>query len=296
MALLQNTAPQTHANTPLQSLRDYALLTLGSLIMSIGISFFKFPNHFSYGGVSGLAIILNRCLPMLSQGTYNTVLNVVLLAIGFLIFGRSFGIRSTYCTLIVTAFVQLFEFLCPLQSPMTTQPVLELIFAVGLPAVGSAIMFNLDASSGGTDIIAMVFRRYTSVNIGNALFISDVLIAASACIVFNMETGLFSLIGLGAKSLMLDSVMDAFRRRKCVRVITDDPNPITDFIVKTLHRSATLSEVQGAYTHEGKCSILTVLTRSQALALRKYIRETDPHAFIIITDSTEIIGKGFARD
>ena len=152
---------------------------------------------------------------------------------------------------------------------MTTQPVLELIFAVGLPAVGSAIMFNLDASSGGTDIIAMVFRRYTSVNIGKALFISDVLIAASACIVFNMETGLFSLIGLGAKSLMLDSVMDAFRRRKCVRVITDNPNPITDFIVRTLHRSATLSEVQGAYTHEDKCSVLTVLTRSQALALRK---------------------------
>lgn len=271
-------------------------MTLGTLIMSIGISFFKFPNHFSYGGVSGLAIILHRCIPLLSQGTYNSILNVVLLAVGFVFFGRSFGIRTTYCTILVTLFVQLFEMLCPMAAPMTSQPVLELIFAVGLPAVGSAILFNLDASSGGTDIIAMIFRRYTSVNIGNALFITDVLIAASACVIFDMETGLFSLIGLGTKSIMLDSMMDAFRRRKCMRIITKNPTPITDFIVKTLNRSATLSQVQGAYTGDGEYSVLTVLTRTQALALRKYIRENDPHAFIIITDSTEIIGKGFARD
>lgn len=296
MSVLQSTAPQTATKTPTKTLIEYSLLTAGALIMAVGIYFFKFPNHFSNGGVSGLAILLNRVWPTLSQSTYNTLFNALLLVVGFLVFGRSFGLRTTYCTVISTLSIQVLESLFPLNAPMTTQPLLELIFAVGLPAVGSALMFNLDASSGGTDIVAMIFRRYTSVNIGNALFITDVLIAASACLVFDMETGLFSIIGLGMKSIMIDSVLDAFRQRKCVRVITTTPAPITDFVVKTLKRSATLSQSTGAYTNEEKISILTVLTRSQALALRKFLRENDPHAFIIITNSTEIIGKGFLRD
>ena len=178
-------------------------------------------------------------------------------------------------------------------SPMTSQPLVELLFAVGLPALGSAILFNLDASSGGTDIIAMILRKYTSLNIGIALLCTDTIITLSACVAFGMETGLFSVLGLIIKALFVDMVMDNLQVKKCFQIITSNPEPIEAFITKELHRGATQLHGEGVYTHEGKTVLMTVVSRQQAVKLRNYIREQDPGAFLIITSSTEIIGNGF---
>ena len=137
--------------------------------MTVGIYFFKFPNHFSTGGVTGIAIILGHYLPAVTPGSLVTIINIALLILGFAVLGKSFGIRTVYASLLMSGTLQLLEILCPMRAPMTTQPLVELLFAVGLPAVGSAILFNLDASSGGTDILAMILRKYTALNIGIAL-------------------------------------------------------------------------------------------------------------------------------
>ena len=168
-----------------------------------------------------------------------------------------------------------------------------LLFAVGLPAVGSAILFNLDASSGGTDIIAMILRKYTALNIGIALLCSDIIITVSACFAFGMETGLFSILGLIIKSLFMDTVMDNLMTKKCFQIITSDPEPVERFITEKLHRGATRLHGEGVYTHEGKTVLLAVVSRHEAVQLRNFIRGYDPAAFLIITSSTEIIGKGF---
>ena len=275
------------------SLKEWLIITAGILIMTTGIYFFKFPNHFSTGGVTGIAIILGHYIPSITPGTLVTIINIALLALGFAVLGKSFGIRTVYASLLMSGMLQLLEIICPMEAPMTAQPLVELLFAVGLPAVGSAILFNLDASSGGTDIIAMILKKHTALNIGIALLCSDIIITVSVCFAFGMETGLFSILGLIIKSLFMDLVTDNLKTKKCFQIITSDPDPIEKFITSVLHRGATRLKGEGIYTHEGKTVLMTVVSRHEAVLLRNFTREHDPAAFVVITSSTEIIGKGF---
>lgn len=275
--------------------KRYLLLTVGVLIIAVGTYFFKFPNNFSTGGVSGLSLLLGRIFPspVLTPATVMFIINALLLVLGFACFGRGFAFSTVYCSMLLSVALTALERVCPMDAPLTDQPFLELCFGVLLPAFGSAVLFHLDASSGGTDIIAMILRKYTAMNIGTALMAADVLIAGSALFVFGVQAGLFSILGLLMKSFLVDYVTDTFRRRKCFQIITDNPQPIVDFIVGTLHRGATLEEVHGAYSQRSKTLVITVLNRTQALALRRYVHSVDPHAFLVITTSTEIVGKGF---
>ena len=275
------------------AVKEWLYITAGILIMTAGIYFFKFPNHFSTGGVTGIAIVLGHYIPSVTPATLVTIINILLLALGFAVLGKSFGIRTVYASLLMSGTLQLLEAVFPMDAPMTSQPLVELLFAVGLPAVGSAILFNLDASSGGTDILAMILKKHTALNIGVALLCSDIIITISACFAFGMETGLFSILGLIVKSLFMDLVTDNLMTKKCFQIITSDPDPIERFITATLHRGATRLQGEGVYTHEGKSVLLTVVSRHEAVLLRNFIRRQDPAAFMIITSSTEIIGKGF---
>ena len=281
-----------------QRMQEYLLLTLGTALVSVGVYFFKFPNNFSMGGVSGLAVLLGSLVqhvPFLTPSFFNTVINLLFLALGFLLLDRGFGLRTVYCSLLYSGIVQVLEWVCPLDQPLTNELMLELFFAVLLPALGSAILFNLDASSGGTDIAAMILKKYTGLDVGRALLLSDVLIAASALFVFGMTAGLCSLLGLGLKSVLVDSAIESINRRKAFVIITSEPQVVCDYITERLIRGATIWNAKGAYTHADHNVVLTVLSRGQAVLLRRYLREHDPHAFMIITNSSEIVGKGFLR-
>lgn len=273
--------------------KQFGWLNLGTVILAVGVYFFKFPNHFTTGGVSGISILVAHYVPAVTTATLNLILNVVLLIIGAAFLGKGFGAKTAYSALVSSGLTLLLEKLIPMSAPMTSQPVLELMFAVGLPAVGSAILFNVDASSGGTDIIAMLVKKYSHMNIGLALGIADLIVALGACFAFGMETGLFSLFGLFLKSYMVDAVMDNLRTYKVFQIITDNPDPICKFIMENLHHSATVMEGRGSFTHEERKIIMTVINRSQAIRLQLFVRATDPHSFITITSSSEIVGKGF---
>lgn len=275
-----------------KTLLEYGMLTLGTFVMVVGIYAFKFPNNFSFGGVSGLAIVLSELLPA-TPGSITFIINMALIVVGVIFLGKDFGIRTAYISILMSVGLSLSERIYPMAAPLTEEPLLELIFAVMLPAVSSAIFFNMDASSGGTDIIAMILRKYTKLNIGSALFISDLMIVISACIVFDAQTGLFSLLGLLAKSLIVDSVIENINLCKYFTIICDDPEPICDFIKNKLKRSATTYDAEGSYEHRKKTVIITIMKRSQAVELRNFIHKTQPTAFIAITNSSEIIGKGF---
>ena len=264
-------------------------------MVTIGAYFFKFPNNFSTGGVSGISVILSALIPGMSTGTLVLIINVTLLIVGFCVFGRSFGIRTVYCSMLMSLSIYILERVLPMEHPLTTQPMLELVFSVLFPAVGSAILFNSQGSTGGTDIVAMIFKKFTSLDIGKALFCTDFIIATLAGVVFGIETGLFSLLGLLAKALVVDSVIESINMSKYFTIVTHNPDEVIAYIKKELNRSATLVTGEGAYTHEGRKLILTVLNRAQAVRLRGYIRNIDPHAFIVITNTSQIIGKGFRQ-
>lgn len=275
-----------------RTIEEYAVLTLATLIMVFGIYVFKFPNNFSFGGVTGIAIVLSKFLPG-TPGNITLMINIVLLLLGFILLGKGFGIKTAYVSILMSVGLSLAEVWFPMEKPLTTEPVLELIYAIVLPAFSSAIFFNMNASSGGTDIVAMILRKYTKLNIGSALFFSDMLIVILSCFVFDMQTGLFSLSGLLAKSLVVDNVIESINLCKYFTIICEDPDPICDFIMNTLHRSATVYDAEGTYEHRKKKVIITIMKRSQAVELRNFIRHTQPSAFIAITNSSEIIGKGF---
>lgn len=279
-------------NKTLRTLTEYGLITFSIWIMVVGIYFFKFPNNFAFGGVTGLATVISA-LTHWSASEFTTIVNTVLLVLGFLFLGRGFGVKTVYASVLMSVFLFILEKVCPISGPLTKEPLLELIFAILLPSVGTAILFNIGASSGGTDIIAMILKRYTSFNIGTVLLLVDVTGVIIAYFVFGPETGLFSSLGLMAKSLVIDDVIENMNLCKCFSIICDDPTPICDYIIHGLNRSATVYEAQGAFSHHKKTVILTTMKRSQALKLRNYIRSVEPSAFVLISNSSEIIGKGF---
>ena len=263
-----------------------------TIVMIVGVYVFKFPNNFSFGGVTGIAVVFSAFLPI-SAGTVNFIINMALLLLGFLFLGKDFGIKTAYISILLSAGLSAAEKLFPMTEPVTDQPVLELMYAIIMPAFSSAVFFNIGASGGGTDIIAMILKKYTKFNIGTALFLVDLIIVVAACFVFDAKTGLFSFCGLLAKSLVVDQVIEGINLCKYFTIICNDPDPICDFIMYKLNRSATVYKAEGAYEHNQKTVIITVMNRGQAVELRNFIRKTQPSSFIAITNSSEIIGRGF---
>ena len=280
------------SNKAIKLFKDYIVITLAVIIMDLGIYAFKFPNHFSFGGVSGLAVVLNEILGI-SAAQINLVINLALLVIGFAVLGKSFGLKTAYATVLSSVVLSLMEKMMPISAPLTNQPMLELAYAIALPAVAAAMLFYVDASGGGTDIVAMILKKYTTIDIGTALLISDVAIVALSFIAFDVRTGLFSVCGLLAKSIFVDRTRDQMRLCKYFTIISSDPEPICDFIQNVLNRSTTLYNAEGGYSHENKKVILCALDRRQAVILQRFIRQTDDSAFIMITKSSETFGKGF---
>ncbi|MCI6061234.1 MAG: YitT family protein [Dorea sp.] len=273
-------------------LKNFALLTVSTLIMAVGVYFFKFANNFTFGGITGLAVLIARFSP-LSASDFTFIANMLLLLLGFIILGKKFAIKTAYSSILLSVSLSLLERLCPMDGPLTDQPILELIFAIVLPAFGSAILFNIGASSGGTDVIAMILKKYTSVDIGKALLLSDFLITLAGFFVFDIQTGLYSFLGLTMRSTLIDSFIESLNRSKYFNVVCSNPEDICSYIKDKLHRSATIVLAQGAFSGEDKYIVLTVLSPTEAVKLRNFIKATTPDAFLLISNTSEIIGKGF---
>lgn len=274
-------------------LLSFSAMTFGSLLMAVGVYFFKIPNGFSTGGVSGLATVLGKVIPVVTPGALITGINLLLLMIGFLVLGKETGFRTVYCSLLFSGATWLLEFIVPLDAPLTDQPFLELAYAILLTALGSALLFRFGASSGGTDIVALILKKYTSLDVGKALLCSDTVIAASSFFVFGLRTGLFSMLGLFAKAFLVDSVIEDMNVCKSFMIITDHPEPIVDYIINVMHHSATTVDAVGEYSHVRKKMVFTLCRRMEAVRLKQRLKQIDPSAFVIVESTSEIIGRGF---
>ena len=280
-------------NPWLRTLAEYGLITVSIWIMVIGIYFFKFPNHFAFGGVTGFSTVFSQLLHC-SASTFTTVANYALLVLGFIFLGKSVGIRTVYATIVMSV-----ELAGAGRSGADARYSDRPAYAgAGIchyaPAVGSALLFNIGASSGGTDVVAMILKKYTSMNIGSALMAADVAAVGFSFAMYGPSTGLFSIMGLVAKSMVVDNVIENMNLCKCFNIVCEHPQPICNFIIHDLNRSATTFEARGAYSDAHKTVIMTTMRRSQAIRLRNFIRQQEPTAFIMIENSSEIIGKGFS--
>lgn len=278
----------------LSALADFGIINAGVLLMSIGVYFFKMTNGFSTGGVSGISIIVSRLTGgAVSAATLMFILNVVLLVVGFIFLGRTVGIKTVYCSLAFSAETWVFERLFPLNAPLTDDSLLELIYAILITAAGSSLLFSRSASSGGTDITAMILKKYTSINIGTALLLVDTLIAASSIFISGIKVGLYSMLGLFIKAFLVDTIIENINLCKSFTIITDKPDEVCRYILEEMHHGVTMVDAVGVYTGTPKKMLVTSCRRTEAARLEKKLRAVDPDAFITVTNSSKIIGRGF---
>ena len=274
------------------SVKQFLIMTLGTVLLTAGVYFFKIPNGFSTGGVSGIGTIFGKITP-LSPAKWISIINFALLIVGFLVLGKETGAKTVYCSMLFSALTWLLEIVCPISAPLTDDTFLELVYAMLFTSIGAAMIFNSNASSGGTDIIALILKKFTKIDVGKALLAVDFLVAASSFFVFGIKIGLFSMLGLFMKAFLVDSVIESLNTCKYFIVITTHGEEIAQYIIKEIHHGATITDAVGGYTHENRQMVHTVCKRIEAIKLRSKVLSIDPQAFVIVSTSSDIIGRGF---
>ena len=275
--------------------KNWMYMNFGILLISCATYFFLVPNRFVTGGMTGLSTMLGYLVPAISTSTWLMCLNICMLVIGFIFLGRSTGIWTVYCSLGYSSLMLIYEKIIPMVGKtLTDEPFLELCVGITIYAIGTATIFYAGASSGGMDIMALIIQKFAKIDVGRAVLFVNMFIATGSILVFrNVKTGILSLVGLFANSFIIDIVIDNFDSCKYFIVITDKPDLVSEYIMNTLRHGVTITDAIGAYTQTKKGMVHTVCRRYEAIKLRSAIKKIDENAFIVVTTSSEIIGKGF---
>lgn len=276
-----------------KKIKEYILITIGSVLVAFGIYYFLVPNNLAAGGVSGLAMVIGRYAPGLPIGLLMLAMNIILFIVAFLILGSGFGAKTIYSSLSLSGIIWLFERLLPIKNPITGDVFIELIFGILISAVGMGIIFNQNASTGGTDIIAKIINKYLHIDIGKSLLLSDFAITLLAAIAFDARTGMYALLGVVMNGFVIDTVIEGLNVSKQVMIVSSKPSEIKLFILNELGRGATVYTAKGAFTEQEKEIITTTIGRKEVIRLKHFVSEIDNKAFMTIIDAHETLGEGF---
>ena len=273
----------------MEAVKRYGILTVGSVVLGISDYMFKFQNHFSFGGVSGIAVIMRGLLGG-SASTYTFVINMLLLVVAFILLGKEVAMQSAYVSVLYSVTLEVIQYVWPMSKPLTNQPVLELVFCFMILAVCSAIFFDMNASSGGIDIVAKLINKYLGFKIGQSITIIGVLISMAAIFVYDRETMVISLVGTLIYGQVLDRFCDGFHVRKKVSILSKEHEKIQNYIVRELRRGATIYPAYGGLDHAEHVEVVTILEKNEYGKLLSFIHETDEHAFVTVSTVNEVVG------
>lgn len=268
--------------------RRIILIVLGVVMISIAIHFFLLPSQLSFGGATGMALILSRFLP-LQTGALLIIVNAVLFVMGFLVIGNAFGSLTVIASLGLSGLVWLLEHFIPMTTPIVEDLFLNLVIAVILYGSGVAIVLNQSASTGGSDIIAKILNKFFGLDLGKGCLITDFIVTLFAGFTFGLEIGLYSLIGVIANGMIIDKVIDGMNTGKFCVIYTKYPDDVAQFLI-SLGRSATLYEAMGAYSRQERIVLETVVSTRDYIRLKNYLREKDSDVFMVVSNVHNIIG------
>jgi uncharacterized membrane-anchored protein YitT (DUF2179 family) len=270
----------------------YAKICWGVALTALGLDLFLVPNRIAAGGISGVGVVLHYLLG-LPVGATMLLLNVVLFIIGFLLIGKGFGLRTIIASTLLSVLVDLFAWILPWQQ-LTSDRLIAVVFGVLLTGIGMAIVFNQNASTGGTDIIARILTRYANINIARALLIIDFAVAAGAGIALrSADVGMYSLLAVLVNCFTIDAFIDTFNISKKVLIISCATETISRRAMHELRRGGTLIPIEGAYTRSQGNMLMMVIRPRQTAQLRQIVREIDPQAFMIVSNVNQVLGEGF---
>lgn len=271
-------------------LRQGAVIAVGSFIAACGINIFLKPHHFLTGGASGLALLISYLTP-LSVGLMVFIINIPVVVLGFRYAHRIFMIGSLWGTALFALFLASTGWLSGLH--VTKEPFIAALFGGSLVGVGTGLAFRSNASLGGPDIIAAVMRRRWSTSIGSTTFLFNAAIVIAGGVLFGMEIALATIIGLAMQALFTDKVMAGFDESKAIFIMSEKHQEIANFIMKKMGRGVTFLEGEGAYLHQRRRVVYAVITMPQLARLKFFVKSTDPNAFLVVADVTEVQGSGF---
>lgn len=263
------------------AVRELAILTGAVAIIAAAVYFFLVPSHASVSSISGLGIVLANFVP-LPLSAITMILNVVLLVLGFLTCGREFGAKTVYTSILLPAFIGLFERLFPNLGSLTDSQELDVLCYILVVSVGLSILFNRNASSGGLDIVAKIMNKYLHMDLGKAMSLSGMCVALSAALVYDKKTVVLSVLGTYFNGLVLDHFIfdNNIKRRVCI--ITGKEEGLRRFIIEDLHSGATVYESYGAYNMQKRREIITIVDKAEYQKLMSYMNREDPQAFITV--------------
>jgi uncharacterized membrane-anchored protein YitT (DUF2179 family) len=278
----------------IKNLKDIFMLLFGCLLVAFGTYFFLAPSHIAAGGISGAGIIVNTVFPNIPIGLFMICVEILLFIIGFIIIGPIFGGKTIFCSFSISLMILLMEKIYPTVKPFSSDTLMQLIFGVLICGAGMGIVFNKNASTGGTDIIAKIINKYTKISIGKCILIPDIVVAIAACAVLGIDKGMYAMLGILLNATIIDRVIINLNTYKQVAIISSNGKKIKDYIVEVLDRSATIYYAKGAYNNNNNEVITTILDRKQFLKLKEYIVKIDAKAFITVNEVNEVLGEGFS--
>ena len=264
-----------------KTIEEFAIITTGTVIVAIAVFFFMLPSHVSVGSGAALAMVLSNFIP-LSVSTITLIMNVGLLIIGFFLIGPEFGAKTVYCSILMPVVMGIFEIIFPNFQSITQDPLLDVICYILVVGVGLSILFSRNASSGGLDIVAKIMNKYLRMDLGQAMSASGIIVALSSALCFDSKTVVLSLLGTYFGGMVVDHFIFGINIKRRVCVISNNLEPIVDFVLHELHSGATLNEIIGAYDRTPRMEMITIVDKSEYKQLMDHIRKVDPKAFVTV--------------
>ena len=270
-----------------RNLKEFFIITIGTLIVSTAVYFFMLPSHVSVGSGTALAMVLSNFIP-LPVSVMTLALNIILLILGFLLIGPEFGLKTVYCAVLMPGFLAMYEQLFPNQPSITEDPFLDVLCYIFIVGIGLAILFRRNASSGGLDIVAKLMNKFLRMELGKAMSVSGMLVALSSALVYDKKTVVISVLGTYLGGLVVDHFIFGMDLKRRVCIISPKLDEIVDFILHDLHSGATLNNIIGAYDRNEKQEVITIVDKQEYKALMDYVKKVDPKAFITVYSVSEI--------
>lgn len=276
-----------------QEIKSYFLILVGTFIMAVGFVLFISPYKLAPGGVYGIAIMLHHLFGF-PIGISGISIDIPLTLLGIYLLGPRFGFKTVLGFTLLSAWVSLLEFTWGYEPLVEHDALLSSIFGGVLLGIGLGIVFRSRASSGGSDIIAMILNKYTGYPVGQLLMFVDATIVMASLVAFeDWKIPLYSWIVIFITGRVIDAVIEGVRHDKTCLIITNKPDQVREKILFDLKRGGTIIPAKGLYTGEERQMIYVVLNRQEVAELHDFIHKIDPHAFMTVIDANEIFGNGF---
>ncbi len=276
-----------------KKIKQFLMINFGLFIMAMGLHFFLISADLATGGVTGLAMVINHYFQVVPIGAIMMVFNILLFILAYVMIGKEFTGYTLYCSFTLSGMIFLLDLLFPMSQPLVPEILLNLVFGILIQGIGMGIVFYQNASTGGTDIIAKIINKYTHMDIGMALLLSDMAVVILAGIAFGFSLGLWALLGIMLNGIVIDRVIAGFEMKLNVLIISSESEVINRYIIDTLDRTTTIFKAQGGYTGSERHVIQVVLDKKQYIKIKQFIRGADSKAFISVNFTHEVLGEGF---